>query len=69
MIAEPWDTSGFGVGQFPAGWSEWNGNYRDNLRQFEKGDNSQVGQPRRLDHRHLVGVLDAAGERQPRHHP
>ena len=43
VIAEPWDTSGFGVGQFPAGWSEWNGNYRDNLRQFVKGDNSQVG--------------------------
>ncbi len=43
VIAEPWDTSGFGVGQFPAGWSEWNGSYRDNLRQFEKGDNSQVG--------------------------
>jgi glycogen operon protein len=43
IVAEPWDTSGFGVGQFPAGWSEWNGNYRDNLRQYEKGDNSQVG--------------------------
>jgi len=42
MVAEPWDTSGFGVGSFPSGWSEWNGPYRDNLRQFMKGDNSQV---------------------------
>ncbi len=43
IVAEPWDTSGLGTGQFPAGWSEWNGYYRDNQRQYMKGDNSQVG--------------------------
>ena len=43
MVAEAWDTAGYGVGQFPAGWSEWNGLYRDNLRKYMKGDNAQVG--------------------------
>ena len=43
VVAEAWDTGGYGVGQFPAGWSEWNGFYRDNLRKYTKGDNSQVG--------------------------
>jgi len=43
VVAEPWDTSGYGVGSFPAGWSEWNGNWRDNIRQFVRSDNSQVG--------------------------
>jgi glycogen operon protein len=43
VVAEAWDTSGYGVGQFPAGWSEWNGFFRDNVRRFAKGDNSQVG--------------------------
>jgi isoamylase len=43
IVAEAWDTAGYGVGSFPAGWSEWNGFYRDNLRKFQKGDNSQVG--------------------------
>jgi isoamylase len=43
VVAEAWDTGGYGVGQFPAGWSEWNGFWRDNVRKFAKGDNSQVG--------------------------
>jgi isoamylase len=43
VVAEAWDTGGYGVGQFPAGWSEWNGFYRDNLRKWVKGDNSQAG--------------------------
>ncbi|HVR99408.1 MAG TPA: alpha-amylase family glycosyl hydrolase, partial [Thermoanaerobaculia bacterium] len=43
IVAEAWDTAGYGVGGFPAGWSEWNGFYRDNLRKFQKGDNSQAG--------------------------
>ncbi len=43
VVAEAWDTAGYGVGQFPAGWSEWNGFYRDNLRKYMKGDNAQVG--------------------------
>ncbi len=43
VVAEAWDTGGYGVGQFPAGWSEWNGFYRDNIRKWAKGDNSQAG--------------------------
>src|SRR6185295_8520249 len=43
VVAEAWDTSGYGVGQFPSGWQEWDGFYRDNLRKYTKGDNAQVG--------------------------
>jgi glycogen operon protein len=32
------------VGNFPVGWSEWNGKYRDTVRQFWRGDQGQVGQ-------------------------
>jgi glycogen operon protein len=36
LIAEPWDTGwgGYESGDFPAGWSEWNGRYRDTVRDF-----------------------------------
>lgn len=42
IVAEAWDTQGYGVGQFPAGWAEWNGITRDTNRRWTKGDNSQV---------------------------
>ena len=40
LIAEPWDLGdgGYQVGNFPVGWSEWNGKYRDCMRKFWKGD-------------------------------
>jgi isoamylase len=38
MIAEPWDTAGYQVGGFPARWSEWNGKYRDDVRDFWRGE-------------------------------
>jgi isoamylase len=40
LIAEPWDLGdgGYQVGNFPSLWSEWNGKYRDTVRQFWKGD-------------------------------
>lgn len=38
VIAEAWDLWGYEVGNFPNGWGEWNGRYRDNLRVFMKGD-------------------------------
>ncbi|MBN1612694.1 MAG: glycogen debranching protein GlgX [Polyangiaceae bacterium] len=46
LIAEPWDTGpgGYRVGGFPVQWSEWNGKYRDALRRFWKGDESQVAE-------------------------
>ena len=39
LIAEPWDTGwgGYDLGQFPAGWSEWNGRFRDTVRDFWRG--------------------------------
>jgi isoamylase len=40
LIAEPWDVGpgGYQVGNFPVGWTEWNGKYRDSVRKFWKGD-------------------------------
>ena len=40
LIAEPWDLGegGYQVGNFPSGWMEWNGKYRDTVRRFWKGD-------------------------------
>ncbi|HBL26320.1 MAG TPA: glycogen debranching enzyme GlgX [Acidobacteria bacterium] len=43
IVAEAWDTGGYGVGEFPSGWSEWNGKWRDNVRKLVKSDASQVG--------------------------
>ena len=45
LIAEPWDLGpgGYQVGNFPHLWAEWNGLYRDTVRQFWKGDSGQVG--------------------------
>ncbi|HTU83454.1 MAG TPA: glycogen debranching protein GlgX, partial [Candidatus Acidoferrales bacterium] len=42
LIAEPWDLGpdGYRVGDFPAGWSEWNDRYRDAVRSFWRGDGS-----------------------------
>jgi isoamylase len=44
LIAEPWDASpdGYQLGQFPTGWSEWNGAFRDCIRRFWRGDPGQV---------------------------
>ncbi|HEU5041173.1 MAG TPA: glycogen debranching protein GlgX [Gemmatimonadales bacterium] len=46
LIAEPWDLGpgGYQVGGFPIGWGEWNGKYRDAVRQYWRGDPGQVGQ-------------------------
>ena len=40
LIAEPWDVGegGYQLGNFPVGWMEWNGKYRDSVRKFWKGD-------------------------------
>ena len=46
LIAEPWDLGegGYQVGNFPPGWAEWNGKYRDTIRRYWKGDWGQVGE-------------------------
>src|SRR5213082_1685813 len=40
LIAEPWDIGdgGYQVGNFPPVWSEWNGKYRDTVRDFWRGE-------------------------------
>jgi len=40
FIAEPWDCGpgGYQVGEFPPGWAEWNGKFRDTVRRFWKND-------------------------------
>ena len=42
LIAEPWDVGpgGYQVGNFPVLWSEWNGIYRDTMRDFWRGSAS-----------------------------
>ncbi len=44
LIAEPWDVGdgGYQVGNFPVGWTEWNGKYRDDIRRFWKGEGNTV---------------------------
>ena len=46
LIAEPWDVGpgGYQVGNFPPGWTEWNGKYRDTVRKFWKGDGGLVSE-------------------------
>ncbi|HZY18352.1 MAG TPA: glycogen debranching protein GlgX [Ramlibacter sp.] len=44
LVAEPWDIgdNGYQVGGFPPGWSEWNGRYRDSVRDFWRGTDGAV---------------------------
>ncbi|MEG0584224.1 MAG: isoamylase [Cetobacterium sp.] len=43
LIAEGWDAAGgYFLGEFPCGWAEWNGKFRDTVRKFIKGDPGQV---------------------------
>jgi len=48
LIAEPWDIgpNGYQLGNFPPGWAEWNGKYRDSVRNYwraEQGSLSDMG--------------------------
>ncbi len=46
LIAEPWDVGegGYQVGNFPVGWAEWNGKYRDTVRAIGGEMSSQVAE-------------------------
>ena len=46
LIAEPWDVGegGYQVGNFPPQWSEWNGKYRDTVRDYWRGQDSLLGE-------------------------
>ena len=57
LIAEPWDLgdTGYQVGGFPAGWGEWNDQYRDTMRAYWKGDGGLIGEfARRLTGSHDI---------------
>ena len=46
LIAEPWDVGegGYQIGQFPPGWAEWNGLYRDCMRNYWRGADSMLAE-------------------------
>ncbi len=46
LIAEPWDigTGGYQVGNFPSVWTEWNGKYRDCVRDFWRGEKQTLAE-------------------------
>ena len=64
LIAEAWDAAGlYQVGSFPSGnrWAEWNGEYRDCIREFIKGNGDLAGEiVQRIE-----GSPDIYGERGP----
>src|SRR5690606_34909646 len=65
LIAEPWDLGegGYQVGNFPVGWTEWNGKYRDVVRDYWRGEGGVIGE---LAYR-LTGSSDlySSGGRRP----
>jgi isoamylase len=60
LIAEPWDVGpgGYQVGNFPPLWSEWNGKYRDSVRDYWRGADQTLAE---LGYR-LTGSSDLYGE-------
>jgi isoamylase len=46
LIAEPWDVGpgGYQVGNFPPQWTEWNGKYRDTVRDYWRGESATLGE-------------------------
>ena len=64
LIAEPWDVGagGYQVGNFPPLWTEWNGKYRDTVRDFWRGEPGTVPRVRLPAHRVHRPVRD---ERPP----
>jgi glycogen operon protein len=65
LIAEPWDVGegGYQIGNFPPGWCEWNGKFRDSVRDFWRGEERTLAE---VAYR-LTGSSDLYGEtgRQP----
>ena len=46
LLAEPWDLGegGYQIGKFPPGWAEWNGKYRDCVRDYWRGQPSMLSE-------------------------
>jgi len=63
LIAEPWTAAGNEQGQFPPRWSEWNGQYRDVMRDFWR---DQVSSPRWVGAR-IAGSPDMFASHAPRY--
>jgi isoamylase len=63
LIAEPWTAAGNEQGQFPPRWSEWNGQYRDTMRDFWR---EHVSAPRWVGAR-LAGSPDMYASHAPRY--
>ncbi len=65
LIAEPWDLGdgGYQLGRYPVLWSEWNGQFRDTLRRYWRGDENVAGPAATR----LTGSADlfAAADRPP----
>lgn len=63
LIAEPWDCGpgGYQLGNFPAGWHEWNDRFRDNTRAFWRGDHGLVA--RKADR--VAGSSPEFGHKSP----
>jgi isoamylase len=62
LIAEPWDVGqldSYDIGRFPALWSEWNGRYRDTMRDFWRSHDGLVGEVASR----LSGSWDLYGDR------
>jgi len=62
LVAEPWDPGpgGYQLGNFPAGWAEWNDRYRDTVRRFWRGDAHLTGELARRLHG-SADVFEASG--------
>ncbi|BCD96161.1 glycogen debranching protein GlgX [Marinagarivorans cellulosilyticus] len=65
LIAEPWDIGpgGYQLGNYPAGWGEWNDKYRDVVRRFWRGDSGML--PDFAKRIHGSSDLFEAGGRRP----
>ena len=63
LVAEPWDVGpgGYQVGNFPVRWAEWNGRYRDTVRDYWRAQSGGVGD---LAYR-LAGSSDIYRQRGP----
>ncbi len=63
LIAEPWDVGegGYNVGGFPPLWTEWNGKYRDTVRDFWRGEDATLAEFASR----LTGSADLYEQRRP----
>ena len=63
LIAEPWDIGpgGYQVGNFPPQWTEWNGKYRDTVRDFWRGEPATLGEFAAR----ITGIRGPLRERRP----